>query len=381
LKLFGESFPAADIRIETFGNVLSASSFLYGLAANELTAEELAYTDRGYEVTIGVRLVKPPQVIRHGQRRCAQEKALVLMYHRVGQPGADPFSLSVTPENFSSHMAVLRRRDRVISLRTLGECVRDGNVPDRFVAVSFDDGYADNLHVAKPLMDELRIPATVFITSGSIGGREYWWDALERILLGPGLQPETLKLEIDGVQREWNLGPDATPDPVRRHAAFSEIWCILRNSTHAERERVIEQLTRRIDSGSARPYLSMRADEIARLTDGGWIEIGTHSITHPFLAELPAAVQEREITGSKRQLEEILGRPVTSFAYPYGAFSPETLRLVAAARLNLACTTVAGVVTKNSDPLQLPRVQVCNWDADRFSAQLDEWFAEYRMKG
>jgi peptidoglycan/xylan/chitin deacetylase (PgdA/CDA1 family) len=78
------------------------------------------------------------------------------------------------------------------------------------VVVTFDDGYADNLHHAKPLLERYGIPATVFVTSDYIGQEhEFWGDKLERLLLQPGALPQTLQLQVNGTAYQWSLGEAA----------------------------------------------------------------------------------------------------------------------------------------------------------------------------
>ena len=122
---------------------------------------------------------------RRGFRWRLRSSPLILLYHRVANaepgPHANVSGLSVTPEHFEQQLAVLRRRFAPLRLRDLLES------PPRFrhpaVAVTFDDGYADNLHAALPLLERFGIPATFFVTSGMLGGqREFWWDTLERWL-------------------------------------------------------------------------------------------------------------------------------------------------------------------------------------------------------
>jgi peptidoglycan/xylan/chitin deacetylase (PgdA/CDA1 family) len=75
------------------------------------------------------------------------------------------------------------------------------------VAVTFDDGYADNLLNGKPLLECYDVPVTVFVTSGYVGaGREFWADELERLFLQPGTLRQELCLAIKGRTHQWDLG-------------------------------------------------------------------------------------------------------------------------------------------------------------------------------
>ena len=115
------------------------------------------------------------------------------------------------------------------------------------------------------------------------------------------------------------------------------------------------------------------------LAQGGLIEIGAHTVTHSVLAALTPSSQREEIKESKRFLEELLGRKVASFAYPYGRrcdYSEQSVALVREAGFAHACSNFAGVVGRNSDLFQLPRVQVRDWDGDEFAGRLSAWLVD-----
>ena len=150
-------------------------------------------------------------------------KTLILLYHRVAEVDSDPWSLSVTPQHFAEHLEVLRKSTYPIQLKQLTQAIEDRKLSSRSVVITFDDGYADNLHNAKPLLEHCGIPATVFLTSGYIGHeREFWWDELERILLQSGKLPPTLHLCINGNNCQWELGEAAyySKDRYQQHRSW-----------------------------------------------------------------------------------------------------------------------------------------------------------------
>jgi len=87
-------------------------------------------------------------------------------------------------------------------------------------------------------------------------------------------------------------------------------------------------------------------------------EIGAHTLTHPRLATIPLDRAKEEITGSRKKLEDLFGIPVRHFAYPYGNYSDEIVRLVQEAGFDTACTTQSGCVRAGADPLRLNRLTV-----------------------
>lgn len=109
------------------------------------------------------------------------------------------------------------------------------------------------------------------------------------------------------------------------------------------------------------------------MAQGGLVEVGAHTVTHPALSTLPVASQRGEILGSKAQLEELLGQQVTSFAYPYGDLSAETAGIVWEADFAHACSTRTGLVELSTDPFRLPRRHGQDWDGEKCARLLSRW--------
>src|ERR1051326_2045987 len=163
------------------------------------------------------------QSARWVSRRFTHE-ALILLYHRVVELSSDPYLLGVRPQRFAEHLEILRKHGRPMQLHQLAQALRDGNLPRRALVVTFDDGYADNLYTAKPLLERFEVPATIFVTTGYIGrDREFWWDELERLLLQPGILPETLRLNIGAGVCEWKLGDTVcySEDDYQQHVSWT----------------------------------------------------------------------------------------------------------------------------------------------------------------
>ena len=144
-----------------------------------------------------------------------------------------------------------------------------------------------------------------------------------------------------------------------------------------DRHSVLEELRRWANIGaSGRPaHRTLSLEEVRNLAQGRPIEVGAHTVTHPALSTLPVAKQWDEIMGSKSQLEEILGRPVHTFAYPYGKksdYSADTMNLVRKAGFLCACANVAGLIERSTGLYALPRVHVPNLDQKRFA----EWISK-----
>ncbi|WP_310428153.1 polysaccharide deacetylase family protein [Chamaesiphon sp. VAR_48_metabat_135_sub] len=326
------------------------------------------------------------------QKRLAS-KGLILMYHRVTEVDLDPWSLSVTPQHFAEHLEVLQEYAHPISLQQLAQAHRDGNIPHRAVAITFDDGYADNLYHAKPLLERYDIPATVFVSTGYIGKeREFWWDELERLLLQPPKLPEKLSLNISGSIQHWDLGAavDYTTQDYQRDRSclayeaqpgsrmffYYSIWQILRPLLEAERQKALDEILLWA-TAEPKPRSTHRAllpEELSVLGQGELVEIGAHTVTHLFLSAQSTVLQRNEIQQSKVRLEEMIERPVRSFSYPFGDYSVETVELVQSSGFDYACSTIQDIVWRQSNSFQLPRVGVENWNGEEFAKHLLRWF-------
>jgi peptidoglycan/xylan/chitin deacetylase (PgdA/CDA1 family) len=306
---------------------------------------------------------------------------------------SDPQLLSVTPRHFSEHLRVLRQRYNVVPLRDLtnGQFPRRGQ--KRSVVITFDDGYADNFHEARPLLEAAGCPATVFVTSGKIDDdREFWWDELERIFLLTPRLPQKLRLTIDGDTHEWRFTDsgcnangarrwhvlfDAPLSP--RQAAYLNLANLLRRQSQLDRLRVLDELLGWAGiAAHGRPsHRPMSRDEVRALAKDDLVEVGAHAVAHSSLAAITADAQRTEIFGSKDELERILQRPVLSFAYPFGTrgdYDAATIRLVREAGFDCACTNVPGVITRGLDPYQWPRSLVRDWSGDEFDRQVEAAF-------
>ncbi len=137
--------------------------------------------------------------IRHPRTWTAQRRhprGLVLMYHSVGAVDVDPWGLFIDPANFADHLATIETSHTPMRLADLARAQSSSTLPSRAVAVTFDDGYLNNLIEALPLLERYEVPATVFVIAGAVGtDREFWWDELEQMITGPARLDGELRLD------------------------------------------------------------------------------------------------------------------------------------------------------------------------------------------
>lgn len=310
--------------------------------------------------------------------------AVVLLYHRVVDLESDPQLLAVSPDHFEEQMRLIANDYRPMSLQDLATCVRRGSVPDRAVVVTFDDGYEDNLAIAKPILEKYQVPATVFVASGAVGSdREFYWDKLEDIFLFDRGLPSELILSIEGEELRWSIGGEAggytdlswnalSPKPMsRRQSIYLELCDRLRPMAHDLQAAILNDICEwaGISPLSRETHRTMTADQVRQLTSGGLVEVGAHTIDHPILATLSINEQRRQIQQSRDDLQAMVGQPVQGFSYPYGtrsSYAQATIDVVCDAGFTCACSNFTGGLGRGADPYQLPRMLVRDWAGDRF---------------
>lgn len=296
---------------------------------------------------------------------------MVLVYHRIAPSGTAHGGVTVSREHFEEHVEAARTHFRPLALAELTRRLADGAIPSRSVVFTFDDGYVDNLAEAKPVLERHDVPATVFVVSGYVGsGRRFWWDELERACDAPGL-PDRLALNIGGAVRTWEVADG------RRRDLFRSLRGAFGRLEDCERDELLARLGTLAGFAPTGSVETLTADELLQLADGGLIEIGAHTVTHPCLAGLPRKRQLAEIAESRRQLEAILSREVRLFSYPFGSYGRTTAACAQRAGLTCACTIEGGGVGVSTNRFRLPRVHVDDWPADelieRVAAYLDVW--------
>ncbi|WP_232664313.1 polysaccharide deacetylase family protein [Pseudonocardia sp. TRM90224] len=235
---------------------------------------------------------------------------LVLNYHRIGTPSEtdDPDLYSCTADDFDKHVTELAKRFEIV---TAGSTQWQTGGPARRIAITLDDGYADQ-NVGAEILHRHGVPGTYFITTGFIDKPQHaWWDEIAWLTGTPVDLPASQWLP-DGLAA---AGLDPTRYRRKVNAAYK-----------AKAGEKGEEFLAALAGWTDRPRLDqhvsadrwMTWDDVRTLAERG-MEIGAHSVTHPVLATLTAQRQREEIEGSVRRLTEELRSPVDLFSYPVGA--------------------------------------------------------------
>ena len=303
-----------------------------------------------------------PAISRGGPGRFSRHRRFqVLMFHKISSD-AHPFFAPLDPLQFERQLLFLKRCFQVMDLEELVEHCRRNDLPERAVAITLDDGYRDNYTQAFPLLRKHALPATLFVTTGSVGNsRVLWHDRVFDAFRYTKAQHCQFKrmgnthflLDSVAAKREC---VDATisfakslPGPAR--LAFVE--------------EIEDALQPDLVDGRT-PMLSWT--EIKEMRAGG-IRIGSHTRTHPILSRIDAVQLRDEIFESKSELESQLRERVTGFAYPNGRlgdYGVDAVNLLGRAGYRYAVTTQAGFNTVDANPFELKRGQPWQTDMELF---------------
>lgn len=281
-------------------------------------------------------------------------KLSILTYHRIHATSDPLFPDEPTREQFDDHVGSLCRVFNVVPLDDALDMLRDGRVPPRAAAITFDDGYADNAEVALPILRQHGANATFFISTGYLDGGRMWNDSVIEAIRGA--RGSVLDLGYIG------LGTHAIATLEQRRAAIAALIRELKYLPPEQRSGKVEGVC--AASGAIlRNDLMMRRDQVRALHAAG-MRIGAHTVTHPILANVDPAVARHEIAAGREALQSIIGSPVTLFAYPNGKagedYLPTHVAMVRELGFKAAVSTTWGIADGDSDFFELPRIMP--WD-------------------
>jgi peptidoglycan/xylan/chitin deacetylase (PgdA/CDA1 family) len=288
----------------------------------------------------------------------------VLMLHHVRPGRPDRFQpnhlLEVTPKFFER--VIRRLRGSSIDLVSLDEVHRrlsTGDFPRRrFVCVTFDDGYRDNLQFAYPILKKYKVPFAIYVAT-SFADRlgELWWLALEAVIA----RNDMIGVVLDGEDRRFQC---ATVKDKRE--VFNYIYGWLRQLPTEEklRQTVRELCARhRIDIVSFCADLCMGWDELAHLAADPLVTIGAHTVNHPILTKLDDKTVRFELASSRDVIAAAMGTRPTHLAYPVGdrsAAGPREFQIARELGFKTAVTTRPGVIFREHGEhlMALPRISL-----------------------
>ena len=273
----------------------------------------------------------------------------VLIFHRV-LPVQDPlFPEEMHAHRFDAVCGWLKQWFNVLPLDTAVRHLKAGSLPARAACITFDDGYADNLHVAMPILQRHGMTATFFIATGFLDGGRMWNDSIIESIRAC-TQPV---LDLSALA----LGSHAVGSISEKTAAIVALIEKIKYRSIQERISVTGKVA--LLAGARLPHnLMMTSNEVKAMRQGG-MQIGAHTMSHPILATLADAEAKREIEGSKYFLEGLLGERVSLFAYPNGKpgedYTPQNVAMVRSLDFDAAVCTAWGNNSAGADLFQMRR--------------------------
>jgi peptidoglycan/xylan/chitin deacetylase (PgdA/CDA1 family) len=281
----------------------------------------------------------------------------ILRYHAIcgaeGYGYADP-QICITPENFERHIAYLSRAYSIVRLEEATARIAAGErLPANAVAITFDDGYADNLSAAH-ILARYGATATFYITAGCLADGLPFWPSEIRHLVA-AIRTPRLQVEASGVALDLPLGTEA-----ERTAAVKALTKAFKSNVIPVRE-ALREAVRRLAGHPPIPRIMLTWDEVREMHRIG-MTIGSHTMTHPNLPSAGPEAARAELKASRARLEQEVQAPVTMFSYPNGGADRYLTADVQAAVKEtgyLAATTSRNAfATTASDLYALERIEV-----------------------
>jgi peptidoglycan/xylan/chitin deacetylase (PgdA/CDA1 family) len=281
---------------------------------------------------------------------------LVVMYHRISTEFADPYGIQVAPTVLRSQLEYLKANYRLLSLSEFVDALASGCSLAGCASVTFDDGYQSVFTYAKPILEEMAVPATVFMTDHFISGQLFWWDRLAAL--------------ADHARRADEAG---APDD-----AFWETWTQLRALPPEDRDESLDRMTQDLGLDALPPYPRPMSEWQAKHLASDLISIGAHTRTHPDLTVLTSDEMIAEIQGSRDDLEAFFGRPILHFSYPFGEYNDEVIRQVGRAGFTGATIVRQRLLFGTVDRFTIPRFALFDRTGEKLHRKLER--AERRQK-
>ncbi len=301
----------------------------------------------------------------------ARARLNVLIFHRV-LPQPDPlFPDEVDAARFDQMLGWVKSWFNVLPLDEAARRMREGSLPARAAALSFDDGYADNHDVALPLLQKHGLPCSFFVATGFLDGGRMWNDTLiESVRLS-----NQLMLDLRGLTdaRGEDLGQHPLGDTAGRRAALGALIERVKYLPPEPRQACVDAIASRAEI-SPPDDLMMSSGQVRALRGAG-MQIGAHTVSHPILAKLDERQAADEIGRSRDALQALLGEKVGLFAYPNGKPGTDYLpdvhpALVRELGFDAAVSTRWAAARTGDDAFQIPRFTPWDRGRTRFGLRL-----------
>jgi peptidoglycan/xylan/chitin deacetylase (PgdA/CDA1 family) len=287
---------------------------------------------------------------RRGELGRGGSGVYLLFGHGVGEAGAPGLNAVV----LASLLQYLTRRFAIVPLGRGVEGLGHGEADGRpALALTFDDGYANNLHNLLPVLRAHQAPATVFVTSGLVGTQARVWPSEVRRCLA---ETEVREAQVSFLEEPIIIDADTDRGKLAdRMVQRMKRAQLMQPEAAAE----LRQALRVPEKPCAEAERMLTHDELQTLAGDPLITIGAHTVSHPILASLSFEQARQEIEAGRQALAAAIGYEPVLFAYPNGQsrdFTPEIAEHLRSTGWQAAVTTEPGIATTSSDPMRLPRL-------------------------
>lgn len=281
----------------------------------------------------------------------------VLLYHRILESEYNFWQLNVTPTTFEKHMKYISENFHLLRLEDDWKKIVNEN--EKYIVVTFDDGYVDNYWNALPILEKYHIPATVFVSTDLIGTNEmYWWDELENYFI---LNKYRGTFWFEGKEYTIFTEEDAKGTCITIRNYLKKLYSKERKTKMKELRKILK-----VEKVYDKMLRCVNNNELENMAKSPWVSIGAHTKSHLSLSDcVPEKILNEEILTSKLILEKIIGKEVRTFAYPYGDKEDRNVLVKAVASkigIEKVLTVEDGNASINSDLYNIPRHMILNSD-------------------
>jgi peptidoglycan/xylan/chitin deacetylase (PgdA/CDA1 family) len=286
-----------------------------------------------------------------------------LMYHEV-LPDRDPREAwtVVRESRFHAQMHYLKQHFDVLCIDEALERMRHGGGSRPMALVTFDDGYQGNRGIAWPIVEELKLPITIFVATSSVQTQTpYWYDRVIVELLGNA----PMKVDL----RARGLGAYPIPGWRRGESRWNRIQRVLadlKRLSPEDRAHAVEDLLQQTHGSGTQPLELLSIDDIRSMAKSKYVMFGAHSHDHENLTQLEPVDVRKSVLQSKSLLEDWTGGTVRHFAYPFGAFNPEVARIVQECGFVSSQATTPGFWRRGGPVFAIPRVGIGRFESFRW---------------
>ena len=264
------------------------------------------------------------------------------LYHRFSEYKNAGF---VSRATFAEQIRYARKTFRIVHPDKL---FHEGSKWDDAMVITVDDGYRDFYDVAYPILRESSVPAIVYLTTDFVDGKSWlWFDKVDFLTRAAGGR----RFHFPPLDVGKKFDRNDTPRILRK------LKTVGTQERDAQIVKLSEDLGIPIPASPPNDYLPLSWEQIREMAANG-IAFGSHTCAHPILTQSETGEAKSEILGSKQRIQQELGKPVTSFAYPNGDYSTSVKQMIAESGYGYSFSCDYGFISSHDDRYTLSRIPI-----------------------